>query len=147
MIRRMVMTTTIAAALAFSPVASTKAVADSDDVAKLLLGAIVVGVAVNAIKKRRDREASRSDHNPARDWPTDPWNNYRNLPAECAFETRTHHGWSNVFGQRCLERQGVRAERLPSYCAFEIRTNRGPRTVYGETCLSDHGYTVEARRR
>ncbi len=149
MIRKTLITTALAAALAIGPLTATPAAADSDDVAKLLLGAIALGVVVHAIDKNRDRndEATHGPHNPVDPgWGRPPHRRYA-LPARCEFEVRTRQGRREVFGERCLEREGVRVNRLPNRCEFDVWTERGRRTVFGSRCLREHGYRVEARRR
>jgi hypothetical protein len=152
MIRKTLITTTLAAALAFGPVAGTPAAADSSDAAKLLLGAIALGVVAHSINRNNDREPSRADTSPGGPGPRgfDPERHgrfSRTLPAQCEFEVRTWDGRRDVFGKNCLQREGVRTNRLPDRCEFEVRTDRGRRDVYGARCLRENGYRVEARRR
>lgn len=156
MFRKTLLTTTLAAALALSPVAPAPASADSDDLAKLLLGAVALGVAVQVIKNRREDNrqnnapsghAARPPHNTIDPgWARPPlWQ--ATLPSHCKFEVREGHDWINVLGKRCLSREGIHVDYLPAQCQLEIGTPRGRRTVYGERCLQHNGYIIEAARR
>ena len=166
MIRKTLITATLAAALVFSPLTSAPARADND-VGKILLGAIALGVVVNAIEKKRDRDQAeeqsqhvdRGRHQPpygerprhGQRPPVEVPGRFRPrnrvLPAQCEFDVRTWDGRTDVLGARCMERAGVRVNRLPNRCEFSIPSPRGPRTVFGKRCLRHEGYTVEARRR
>ena len=149
MLRKTLIATALSGALAFTG-AATPAAAEpgGQDIARVLLGLAIVGAIANAADNRRDREAAtaRRQHDPVppRDHGRGQW---RELPARCEFAVRTRRGWTEVFGKRCLEREGVRVNRLPDQCEFRIRTQEGRRQVYGADCLENHGYTVEARWR
>jgi hypothetical protein len=157
MIRKMLIASALAGTMALTSVAATPAIAapDAEDIAKTALGLIVLGAIVSAAndQDRRRDEVSRGSNNHNDDYRDDGrWGGHRRdswriLPARCEFETRTRRGWADVFGRRCLSREGVNVNRLPDRCEFEIRTDRGERTVYGKRCLEDRGYRVEARRR
>jgi hypothetical protein len=147
MIRKFATATVLSAALALAPTAPAVASPDGEDYARVLLGLLAIGAIANALENERDREAAaRRRHDPV---PQPGWHDgrRRELPARCEFEVRTRHGWTEVFGKRCLEEQGVRVSRLPEACAFDVRTDYGRRSVYGAECLEDYGYRVEARRR
>lgn len=68
------------------------------------------------------------------------YNRARVLPDQCFRTIETRNGVRRIFGQRCLQRNGVNTARLPSTCAYQIRTQRGIRTVYGGRCLRQNGW-------
>lgn len=140
MIRKMLILPALAAALVLNPISSTPAAADSDDVAKLLLGAVAVGAIVHVVKKERERDAARA----AAARATATANEY-NLPTTCTFQIRTHKGRQDVLGQRCMQQEGVNISRLPTYCSTTINSHRGPRTVYDERCLREFGYVIQTK--
>lgn len=150
MFRKTLLATALSGVVAFTGAATPASAApDGEDYAKVLLGLAAVGIIANALQNERESEAATT-----RRWndPTPPrghghQGHWRELPAQCEFAVRTRRGWTEVFGKRCLEREGVRVNRLPDRCEFRIRTENGRRTVYGADCLEDYGYTVEARWR
>jgi hypothetical protein len=150
MIRKTLFASALAGALALTSVTAQPAFAapDGEDYAKILLGILAAGAIAKALENERDREraAERARQDPV--WvPDNRRHRSRDLPQRCEFEVRTRHGWTDVFGKRCLEREGVRIGRLPDACEFDVRTDRGRRSVFGARCLRDYGWTVEARRR
>lgn len=181
MIRKTLITSALACALALAPLSPRPAAAaEGEDIARLLLGLVVVGAVVNALDNGRgeapsratnrydDEDWYRSDDDDDRRWipPGQAWDppghawgrrddhrgnrhwGRRELPSYCMVELRNRRDRAQVFGERCLERAGVRVNRLPQACAFDIRTDRGRRTIYGARCLQEFGYRVaDARRR
>lgn len=153
MIRKTLIASTLAGALAVTPLGATPASAapDAQDIALTLLGLAVIGAVANDMKNDRG-EVSRSSgsRNDDRYWDNgrrDDRRRLERLPARCEIEVRTRRGWTEAFGERCLEREGIRVNRLPNRCEFQARTARGRATVYGSECLQDAGYRVEAQRR
>ena len=172
MIRKTLVTSALAFALALSPLAHRPAeAAEGEDIARLLLGLVVVGAVVNALDNgdngRNEQPSRATNHYDDDDWyRTDRygergWDHAgrgwvppghrrlgrRELPSHCMVELRNRRDRAQVYGERCLERAGVRVGRLPQACAFDIRTERGRRTIYGARCLQEFGYRTEARRR
>ena len=149
MTRKTLLATALAGTMAFTSILATPATAapDAEDYALTLLGLLAIGAIANAAddKNDRNREVTRGggywDHN-----DRGRHNRSRILPRRCEFETRTRRGWTDVLGESCLERHGVRVDRLPDRCEFQVRTERGRRTVFGSDCLEDRGYRIEPRR-
>ncbi|MGC9419063.1 MAG: hypothetical protein ACP5EN_08810 [Rhodovulum sp.] len=130
----------LAAAIALTPMTATPARAD-DDVAKALLGALVLygiaqGIDKNDRKDNRRAEQGRGWKGAAR---------HRTIPAQCVRTVENRHGPRRVAIERCLRREGVR--RLPDRCETSLRGRYGSRDAYSLRCLERAGFRVEGRRR
>ena len=156
MFRKTLAATTLALSLALSPVTATPAAAgpDGEDLAKAAIGLLIIGAIASAARdNRRESRAARDHYQPHDPRPgrghghggRHDWNRPASLPASCAFEIRTDHGRSDVYGRRCVENAGFRT--LPAACAFDVRIRGERRTVYGARCLSEFGYRTLAHRR
>ncbi len=150
--------------LAMTPVSASA----NEDLAKVLAGLAVLGITAKIIDDRKDRRRNtvttsrtsrfdtiegdrriirgdlrRPDQNralrntrPARKKP---------LPDRCLRILDTDRGDRFVYGERCLNRNYVYANRLPDRCERLVRTDRGLRTVYGARCLARDGWKVARR--
>lgn len=134
----------LAAAIALTPMAATPARAD-DDIAKALLGALVLyGIAESIDSKNRkdDRRIERR-HDDRRGWQGA--HRGRIIPAQCIRTVESRRGTGRFVPERCLRRTGVRY--LPDRCAVSISGPRQQRDVYALQCLQRAGYRVEGLRR
>lgn len=151
MFRKTLAATALSGALALGAIATPAAAEPGgQDYARVLLGIVTLGVLVDALNDDDKRAVSRRGDDYYRDNRYDPRGAYRyraTLPARCEFTVRGRNGRTNVFGESCLRREGVRVNRLPQRCEFRIRTDRGRRTVFASDCLENYGYTTEARWR
>lgn len=151
MFRKTLVATALSGALAISGFATPAAAEPGgQDYARVLLGIVTLGVLADAIdnNNRSNRVETRRDNNrydrDFRDHRRGGWNL---LPSRCEYTVRGRNGRTNVFGESCLQQEGVRVNRLPQQCEFRIRTDRGRRTVYASECLENHGFTTEAHWR
>lgn len=135
----------LAAAIAVTPMAASPARAN-DDLAKALLGALVIyGIAkgVQAQERRDDRRVERradDRHGWQKGGPRG-----RIIPAQCVRRVDWRRGTTHIVPERCLEREGFR--NLPDRCAISISGPGSRRDVYGLSCLQQAGYRVEGWRR
>jgi len=127
-------------------VTATSARASNDDIAKLIIGALAIGIIAKGISdaKSKDRQpavtSTRTDAvmviqpNPTQARP---------IPAHCAREARIgHHGRiTKIYRRSCLRREGVQTQRADN-C---VRTG----TIHGRTinyytnrCLRRAGFQV-----
>ncbi len=160
--KQTILTAVTAAAIAFSPVASTPArAADPHDVIVPLLGLAVLGAVLN--ERRNDREA-RANQTRRRVVTSEPRyreyddrGRYRNdrrrektLPGQCLRVAEGRRNDRIVFPERCLNRAGIRTRDLPRRCEFRLPVRRGRLDVFGARCLADAGWTlprIATRRR
>ena len=128
---------------------------DRDDLGKLLLGLLAVGVVGAAIEnnQRRDetqvqRQGSGSwaDLNQPRPRPDSRHDNRRLiLPYECLQTVETRFGHLRLFGERCLDRNYRFAASLPERCEVRVYSDNGPRSGYDPLCLREQGYRTNRR--
>lgn len=64
------------------------------------------------------------------------------LPERCLRILTTGRSRSEVFANRCLERNYGFVNRLPSKCERRIRTDRGSRMVWSARCLRRNGFEI-----
>lgn len=122
----------MASAVALTGFAATPARADSEDIAKALLGLLVIGAIVNAV----------DDDDPAPATRRGSWRQNRVLPRACLRPFETRRGTRYGFGERCIENR-VGHIRLPDECERRGENRRGRiRTFYGERCMARRGYRV-----
>lgn len=137
-----------------------QAAPDGKDLAKLLLGALVVGAIIHEVKKDDDRPAPTTvDHRPHGGKPGahgKPWNKPGNrpapqrLPSVCAIEIdapaprgrKTHMPPKAVafYPERCLRDMGLRRADLPKTCAIGATLFGQRDRVYAEDCLREAGF-------
>lgn len=111
--------------------AALPAKADRDDVAKALVGALVLGVIVNELDDR-----PRAD--PARDRGRG-----NRVPAVCAISIDGAERSVTLYSENCLRREGV--GRLPRECANYATIFGQEDRVYAATCLRDAGFRLSGR--
>lgn len=143
----------LAIALAGMTAAAVPARAQNDDLAKILMGAaavFIIGSAINNAGRAAPAPAPRHDvyrdtrrEDRRHDDRHDRRARVPTLPQACAISVSGNP--AVYYGQRCLEREGLRAH-LPQRCARTMNTNRGPRTVYEGRCMADAGFRIEGPR-
>jgi len=122
-----------AAALALALGAALPAKADrSEDLAKALLGALVVGVLVNELDDGRTAAPRGIPPRPATS---------RRVPAVCAITIDGAQRSVTLYPESCLRREGLKAG-LPQRCASPARIFGRRDRVYSAQCLRDAGFRV-----
>ena len=118
-----------AAVLAIALGAALPAKADKkDDLAKALLGALVVGVIVNELNDTPRAEPVR----------------HPRVPATCEISIQGNQRSVSLFPESCLRREGF-DYRLPRGCATTARIFGRQDRVYSAQCLQDAGFRVPGR--
>jgi hypothetical protein len=127
------MLTAGAMALALVLGAAVPAKADrKDDLAKALLGALVVGVIVNELN---DKKKSKPAPEPVRS---------QRVPSVCEISIDGARQSVSLFSENCLRREGF-DNRLPRGCANTARVFGRSDRVYSAQCLRDAGFRVTGR--
>lgn len=141
--------------------------ADSDDIAKLLLGATALFVIGSAIAEANEEPRRKAERPGPSDYPYRPGYAYRPqgkphhnhkphgkpkhsaemLPASCLQTFRGRDGTYRGYARSCL-RQSYRYEnQLPQRCLNAVHTYReGKRNVYEPSCLRRYGFWHQASR-
>ena len=120
---------------------------DADDIARFVIGALVLyGIAdaidnqndkkrtqAAAAKKKKESEAAkRARLAKAR----------KTLPSSCLLTHRQRHGETKtVFGNKCLKHNFRHYASLPDRCFRRFDTVRGKRVGWGRKCLKREGYS------
>ena len=125
-----------AAALSLVLATALPARADKDDLAKALLGIIVLGAIAHELNAD-DRAPPPPDHRKP------PRSRDRLLPSVCAIEIDGRRG-GTVFPESCLRDEGLRGP-LPRHCGHEARVWGRWDTIYGLDCLRDAGFRLRGR--
>ncbi len=136
--RTFILTTTCAALVSLSAVSPAVAEQRPRDVlVPLLLG----GLAIYAIKERKDRKRQQAPATPA---PAQV--DRKVLPAACYTRVNTWDGRVGLFGGRCLQRQYAHVDHLPRQCRTRIENAQGKvRRGYAARCLRHFGYRMSSR--
>lgn len=126
------MVTAGAAALALVLGAALPAKADNkDDLAKALLGALVVGVIVTELNDR-DRDREHGWIEPVK---------HKRVPSSCEIAIQGAHRTVSLYPESCLRREGFDF-RLPRGCATSARIFGREDRVYSAQCLREAGFRV-----
>lgn len=163
--KQMLLTSALAFALAFGPMAAQPARADAEATARIVAGLATLYIIGRALDRgSASAQPSTSQTLPATNdffrarpegrvfVPREPvrvlprGHAKRALPAECFVSYRTNRGLRGGYARRCLERSVRRPNLLPQACLQTTGLNRGPRVVYAAPCLRRAGF-VEARHR
>lgn len=146
----------VAAAIAITTAAPARA--DNNDLLKMTIGAIGVGLLVHELDKKNREEIRNASDN---EWSDDRWSNERRpydgygsayrhkgkiIPAQCVFDGKVRGRWREVVSSRCMSEFGA-ARRLPGECRVEVKARGDRRHAYGLHCLQDRGYRVAWSRR
>lgn len=162
-------------ALAGSLAIPTTAQADENDLAKIIAGAVAIGIIAKAVDNKQKRKSSSSTTSAARagqlgsldgfgrtndgrriitgtirDYDRSgpkPGRGYKKtpLPRSCLRIVETRRGDRLAYGERCVNRNFKHASKLPNSCETVVRTPRGLRTVFGAQCLRRDGWKVARR--
>lgn len=103
-----------------------------DDLAKALAAAIVLGIIVNQVNKKKRRNPPAPVPVPTR---------APRVPSVCAIEIDGDHRSVTVYPESCLRDEGFRYE-LPRSCAKTARVYGRPDRIYGVQCLRSAGFRV-----
>jgi hypothetical protein len=126
-----------AIALALALGTAFPAKADKDDLAKALLGALVIGVIVNELN---DKPKSAPVVPPV--LAPEPVRSSR-VPAVCAITIDGARQSVTLYSDSCLRREGF-DRRLPRNCASKASIFGRDDRVYSAQCLRDAGFRVSA---
>jgi hypothetical protein len=127
------MLTAGAVAVALVLGAAVPAKADKkDDLAKALIGALVVGVIVNELN---DRKKPAPQPEPVKN---------RRVPAVCEISIDGARQSVSLYSENCFRREGF-DYRLPRGCANTARVFGRADRVYSAQCLRDAGFRVSGR--
>jgi hypothetical protein len=121
----------VAVALALGSALPAKA-ENKNDLAKALLGALVVGVIVNELNDKPTRAPQVVTPDPVRT---------NRVPAVCAITIDGARQSVSLYPESCLRRAGVTA-RLPKGCANTASIFGRNDKVYSAQCLRDAGFRV-----
>jgi len=149
----------VIAALAVTGVTAVEARAENNDLAKLLIGAVVVGAVVNAIDNNNKATVSQaSDRSGYAGRVVEGSDRYgrdhgrqdyrRALNSECLATYRSRHGDRQLYDGWCLMRSNVKLHELPKSCAVRVVVRGGKnRVAYDPRCLTREGYWAWDQRR
>jgi len=125
-----------AVALALALGAAIPAKADNrNDLAKALLGALVVGVLVNELGDKSNASPRVVTPEPVRS---------NRVPAVCAITIDGAKQSVTLYAESCLRREGIEG-RLPRSCASTARIFGRDDRVYSVQCLRNAGFRVSSR--
>lgn len=142
----------LAASLVLTPVATSPARADNEDVAAFLAALIAMGVIGAAVNNNRTVRPDGRAVQPDADYGRQTnWSRKKALPEYCLKTFNTRFGKETLFEKDCLRANYRRWRGLPDACEFTIRTRgrhnrRGAQEVYEPRCLHREGYTLARRR-
>jgi hypothetical protein len=133
-------------ALIFGGLSSAPARADHE-IARALLGAAVVGLAVKAFNDQKKRERQKQAYHKRQK------DAFHDVPKRCLRQRWTHGGWVTYADERCVDRfkhdrrhhdryvnrRHNRYEK-PRECLRKRWTPRGWESFYAERCLERHGF-------
>ncbi|MEM1374374.1 MAG: hypothetical protein AAGF78_08335 [Pseudomonadota bacterium] len=118
--------------LAATSLTATSAAANSahEDLAKILLGALVIYGIKEAVDNRKAVKVTPK-----------PVISSKTLPAHCLVTHKGYRGESwTVFGNRCLHHNYRHYASLPDRCFARFQTQRGPRSGWEPKCLHWTGF-------
>ncbi|MEM6479866.1 MAG: hypothetical protein AAF647_12615 [Pseudomonadota bacterium] len=139
--------------LAVTSLSPTQAHADNrENLAKFLVGAIVLYGIADAVNdnKRKSPSVTRHapktvyhhTHRPAPKKKHAAPARRKHLPAGCVLTHRQHYGEKRtVFGNRCLKNNYRHYASLPNQCFRRFDTVKGVRVGWGRPCLRRAGYS------
>ena len=161
----MIKQTLAAAATAAVAFVTPVQAADADDVAKVLLGAVALGVIADAVSDGRvngavtvrgghhrghDRHVRRGHGSRVIDGRLVPLPRghgaaharHVSLPAGCNRRIRTGQGDRTFLGRPCLTAAGIDTARLPDRCERILRLPRTSVRAWNRGCLLNAGYRI-----
>lgn len=112
----------------------------SDNLAKAVVGALIIGAIVNSANRGHAAPAPA----PAPERPVEVRS--PRVPQVCAVEISGARRTVVLYPERCLRREGF-DYRLPRGCATEIRMRGRTDRAYSAQCLREAGFRVGGSRR
>lgn len=104
----------------------------NNDLAKILAGALVIGLIAKSIDDNKDRHKPKPQPEPVYE---------PRVPAVCAISIDSNSGDAvTMYSQKCLRREGF-DYRLPN-CARDVRIYGEADRVYSAQCLRDAGFRL-----
>ncbi len=102
------------------------------DLAKIIAGALVIGLIAKAIDDNKDRHKPKPQPQPVYE---------PRVPSVCAISIDSNSGQPvTMYSQKCLRREGF-DYRLPN-CARDVRIYGEADRVYSAQCLRDAGFRL-----
>jgi len=135
----------LATAVAITGFSAAPARADSDDIAKFIAGAAILGIIGAAINDSKEDRRYRPHVTPTpRPKPLPPRVRRYDLPAKCLTSVRTRGRDLRLMGMRCLSRNYKHVRSLPNRCYVEVNNRKNSRG-YHPRCLRRNGYRLVRR--
>ncbi|OYU40914.1 MAG: hypothetical protein CFE33_02225 [Pseudorhodobacter sp. PARRP1] len=104
----------------------------NNDLAKILAGALVIGLIAKSIDDNKDRHKPKPQPEPVYE---------PRVPSVCAISIDSNSGDAvTMYSQKCLRREGF-DYRLPN-CARDVRIYGEADRVYSAQCLRDAGFRL-----
>lgn len=111
-----------------------------DDLAKIIVGALVLGAVVNAIDNNKHHDqAPPQQHKPHKPKPQP--GGLPVVPSVCAIEIESSEGEPvRMYGEKCLLERGF-DYRLPD-CAHDVKVYGQKDRIYSAKCLREAGFKL-----
>lgn len=107
-----------------------------DNLAKIIAGALVIGLIAKTIDDNKDRHKPKHQPQPYPEPVYEP-----RVPSVCAISIDSNSGDAvTMYSQKCLRREGF-DYRLPN-CARDVRIYGEADRVYSAQCLRDAGFRL-----
>lgn len=152
-------TALIAGSIAIAGMTATPARADSEDVAKVIVGIAALSIIAKALDNddrgyvHRTRPYPDQDYydrkhdkrykpRPVHKHPGKVHKARKNLPANCVRRHETHRGRLVFLGRQCLKNNYRHFSSLPNSCKVQSNTYKGMRYGYQISCLRHKGYRL-----
>ncbi|MBR9842510.1 MAG: hypothetical protein GYB25_05075 [Rhodobacteraceae bacterium] len=150
-------TTLIAGSIAIAGMTATPARADSEDVAKVIVGIAALSIIAKALDNDDRGYVHRTRPYPDQDYydrkhdkryKPRPVHKYKpqhvrkTLPANCVRRHETHRGRIVFLGRQCLKNNYRHFSNLPNACRVQSQTYKGMRYGFQISCLRNHGYRM-----
>ncbi|MDO8983725.1 hypothetical protein [Cypionkella sp.] len=110
-----------------------------DNFAKIIAGALVIGLIAKTIDDNKDRNKPKPHHPQPQPYPEPSY--LPRVPSVCAISIDSNSGDAvTMYSQKCLRREGF-DYRLPN-CARDVRIYGEADRVYSAQCLRDAGFRL-----
>ena len=111
-----------------------------NDLAKIIAGALVIGLIAKTIDDNKDRHKPQPHIPQPQPYPEPVYE--PRVPSVCAISIDSNSGDAvTMYSERCLDREGFNY-RLPN-CARDIRIYGERDRVYSAQCLRDAGFRLD----
>lgn len=157
-----IFTTLIAGSIAIAGMTASPARADSEDVAKVIVGIAALSIIAKALEEdgnvavHHDRSSHwhrhpngvrhnhphQHGHHRTYGHTDKSYYGRKDLPAECVRRHETHRGRVVFLGRQCLKNNFRYFNSLPNRCRVQTQTYKGMRYGYQISCLRDKGYRL-----